>query len=429
MPKYTPTKLTIRFVENLPPAERDERGRVLSYSVRDTLVPGLMVVVNSNSKSFAVQRDFYAQERDASGRRIKLGTRRVRLGDAQQFLSIEAVRAKAAEVIASLKAGIDPNTKAPAQEVAQPAPAPAYTLGDAIDAYVEVCQRKGRRPSTISGYEKLARRYLQDWVGRPLEEVGNDPLGVDRLHRDITRDHGPVAANQTMRLIRAVYRSAARKRRDLPPCPTDAVDFNEERRRTLVVTDWAKFFDTVDGLRNPVTRSFYYFLALTGCRKGAAEAARVEHINWERGFIHIPDPKGGPKRAFDLPLGNRLLALLRAQVEDNKAVFGANYPWLFPSHFSSKGRITQAAVRGQGLVNPHAIRHSWASCATAAGLNPYEIKLILNHVIVDGATGTYLHSSAMGDALRKAAQRVEDYIFTRAGRNVVSLEAARKAVG
>ncbi|MCL7463377.1 integrase arm-type DNA-binding domain-containing protein [Pseudomonas sp. NW5] len=337
MPKYAPTKLTIRFVENLPPAERDPTsGRVLSYSVRDTLVPGLMVVVNANSKSFAVQRDFYAQERDASGRRIKLGTRRVRLGDAQQFLSIEAVRAKAAEVIASLKAGIDPNTKAPAQEVAQPAPAPAYTLGDAIDAYVEVCQRKGRRSSTISGYEKLAERYLGGWVGRPLEEVGNDPLGVDRLHRDITHDHGPVAANQTMRLLRAVYRSAARKMRNLPPCPTDAVDWNAENRRTLVVTDWAQFFDTMDGLRNPVTRSFYYFLALTGSRKGAAEAARAEHVNWERGFIHIPDPKGGPRRAFDLPLGNRLLALLRAQVEDNKAVFGANYPWLFPSHFSSK---------------------------------------------------------------------------------------------
>ena len=427
MPKYAPTKLTIRFVENLPPAERDPTsGRVLSYSVRDALVPGLMVVVNANSKSFAVQRDLYSEERDASGRRIKLGTRRVRLGDAQQFLSIEAVRAKAAEIIASLKAGIDPNTKAPAQEVAQPAPAPAYTLGDAIDAYVEVCQRKGRRPSTISGYEKLAERYLGGWVGRPLEEVGNDPLGVDRLHRDITRDHGPVAANQTMRLLRAVYRSAARKMRNLPPCPTDAVDWNAENRRTLVVTDWPAFWAAVQGLRNPVTRDWYLFLAFTGMRRGAASEARIEHLDLTNGFLYVPNPKGGPKRAFDLPLSGFLVDMLRQRVRENAKVFGPGYPWIFPSHTSQKGHITQSHVRHAGLVNPHALRHSFATAATAAGLDPFTIKLLLNHQL-PGVTGGYIHGSALGQTLKAAQERVTAYLLGQIHGNVVALP--RRAAG
>lgn len=232
MPKHKPTKLTIRFVEGLSWAEKDERGRVLSYSVRDTTTKGLMVVVHASSKVFAVQRDLYAQERDASGRRVKLGTRRVRLGELREFLSIEAVRAKAQEVIAQMKDGVDPSAK-PEPEGDKPRPA-AYTLGDAVDAYVEVCRRKGRMESTIGGYQELARRYLQNWLERPLEEVGNDPLGVDRLHREITKNHGPVAANQTIRLLRAVYRSAKRKMRNLPECPTTAVDFNVEKRRTLV---------------------------------------------------------------------------------------------------------------------------------------------------------------------------------------------------
>lgn len=79
-------------------------------------------MVNANSKSFAVQRDLYSEERDAQGRRVKLGTRRVRLGDAKQFLSIEAVRAKAQEVSAQLRAGIDPNKPAEPKGCARVAP-------------------------------------------------------------------------------------------------------------------------------------------------------------------------------------------------------------------------------------------------------------------------------------------------------------------
>lgn len=420
MPTLAPTKLTIRFVENLPHAERDPtNGRILSYSVRDTLMPGLMVVVNANTKSFAVQRDLYSEERDAQGRRVKLGTRRVRLGDAKGFLSIEAVRARAAEVIADLKAGIDPNQRyvTPAQA---PAPAPVYTLGNAIDAYVEVCQRKGRRPSTIAGYEKLAKLYLKGWLDRPLVAVGNDPLGVDQLHRDITRNHGPVVANQTMRLVRAVYRSAARKMRDLPPCPTDAVDFNEEKRRDTIVTNWPAFWAAVQGLRNPVTRDWYLFLAFTGMRRGAASEARIEHLDLENGFLHVPNPKGGPKRAFDLPLSGFLVDMLRQRVKENAEVFGKDYPWLFPSHTSGKGHLTQSHVRHAGLVNPHALRHSYATAAAAVGLDPFTIKLLLNHQL-PGVTGGYIHGSALGATLREAQGRVSAYLLGQIHGNVLAL--------
>lgn len=300
MPTFAPTKLTIRFVENLPHAERHPTtGRVLSYSVRDTLVPGLMIVVNANSKSFAVQRDLYSEERDAQGRRVKLGTRRVRLGDVRDFLSIEAVRAKAQEVIAQLKAGIDPNKPADPQPL--PEPKKEFTFAQALDSYIDRCERKARRPSTVLGYRNLFERYLKDWADRPLREIGDDTLGVDERHRTITKNNGPVAANQTMRLVRAVYRHARRKMRDLPPPPTDAVDFNDEKRRDVIVTDWPAFWAAVQGLRNPVTRDWYLFLAFTGMRRGAASEARIEHLDLENGFLHVPNPKGGPKRAFDLP--------------------------------------------------------------------------------------------------------------------------------
>lgn len=418
MAKFAPTKLTIRFVDNLPPAERDEHGRVLSYSVRDTLTPGLMVVVNANSKSFAVQRDLYSEDRDDQGRRVKLGTRRVRLGDAKQFLSIEAVRAKAQEVTAQLRAGIDPNK--PAEPEAMPVPKKEFTFGQALDSYIDRCERKARRPSTVQGYRNLFERYLKDWSDRPLREIGDDTLGVDERHRTITKNNGPVAANQTMRLVRAVYRHARRKVRDLPPPPTDAVDFNDEKRRSLIITNWPAFWAAVQGLRNPVTRDWYTFLAFTGMRRGAASEARVEHLDLVNGFLHVPNPKGGPKRAFDLPLSAFLVEMLRQRVEENAAVFGKDYPWLFPSHFSDKGHITQAHVTGEGLVNPHALRHSYATAAAAVGMDPFTIKLLLNHQL-PGVTGGYIHGSALGATLREAQGRVSAYLLGQIHGNVLPL--------
>lgn len=423
MAKFAPAKLTIRFVENLPSAERDERGRVLSYSVRDTLVPGLMVVVNANSKSFAVQRDLYSEERDAQGRRVKLGTRRIRLGDAKSFLSIEAVRAKAQEVIAQLRAGIDPNK--PAEPEMQPAPKKEFTFVQALESYIDRCERKARRPSTIKGYRNLFNRYFEDWADRPLKELGDDTLGVDERHRHITKHNGAVAANQAMRILRAVYRHARRKMRDLPPTPTDAVDFNDEKRRDLIVTDWPAFWAAVHGLRNPVTRDWYLFLAFTGMRRTAASEARIEHLNLDQGFLHVPNPKGGPKRAFDLPLSGFLVDMLRQRVKENAEVFGADYPWLFPSHFSDSGHLTEAHVKTKGLVNPHALRHSFATAATAAGLDPFAIKLLLNHQL-PGVTGGYIHSSALGATLREAQERVTAYLLGQIHRNVLPL--ARRAV-
>lgn len=418
MANYKPTKLTVRFVDALPWAERDERGRVLSYSVRDTLVKGLMVVVHASSKAYSVQRDLYALERDAQGRRVKLGTRRVRLGDTRDFLSIEAVRTKALEVIEQVRAGIDPNKPAVPE-----APKKEFTFAQALESYLDRCDRKARRPSTIDGYRNLFERYLKDWADRPLKELGDDTLGVDERHRTITKKNGPVAANQSMRLVRAVYRHARRKLRDLPPPPTDAVDFNDEKRRDVIITDWPAFWATVHELRNPVTRDWYLFLAFTGMRRGAASEARVEHLNLDKGFLHVPNPKGGPKRAFDLPLSGFLVEMLRNRVKENHEVFGEDYPWLFPSHNSATGYITQGLKSNKKLVNPHALRHSFATAATAAGLDPFAIKLLLNHQL-PGVTGGYIHGSALGVTLREAQERVTAYLLGQIHGNVLPL--ARK---
>lgn len=257
MPKYQPTRLTDAFVRELPFAGKDPiRGRILSCSVRDTDVKGLMVVVHQASKVYALQRDVYSRERDSSGRRIPLGTRRVNLGDAKLMMPDEA-RRRARKVIEEMDAGQDP------REARKPTPPPPkeLTFGTALAAYVQRCRVKARADSAIDGYEAITGRYLKDWTGRPLRVIGEDLDGVEQRHLDITKDHGPVCANHTMRLLRAVYRHARKKQRDLPPPPTEVIDFNAERKRTEVITGWPKWWARVHELRHPVVRDWWLFLA------------------------------------------------------------------------------------------------------------------------------------------------------------------------
>lgn len=52
MSKYKPTRLTEAFVEKVP---HEEKG----YTIRDTKVAGLLLVVNKRSKSYKIQRDLW----------------------------------------------------------------------------------------------------------------------------------------------------------------------------------------------------------------------------------------------------------------------------------------------------------------------------------------------------------------------------------
>ncbi|MBB5212624.1 tyrosine-type recombinase/integrase [Microbulbifer hydrolyticus] len=399
-------RLTLKNVGALPWAKRNEKGRVLSYSVRDTEVRGLMVTVHANSKVYTVQRDLYSAEKGPDGKRAMVGTRRVKLGDVRDFGTVDEARDKAREVIALMRQGIDPNK--PPEEPKKL----VYTLGMAAEGYLDSRERMGRQASTIKGYRKYLRLYLAHWADRPLEEIGHDTFGVDALHRSITKEHGPICANQTMRFLRAVYRYARRKQRDLPPPPTEAVDFNKEVGRKTFVQDWPSWWEAVQNLPSAIARDWYLFLAFTGMRRAAAGSARVEHFDPKNGFLHVPKPKGGEERAFDLPLSDYVVGLLQERIAENRAVFGEDCPWIFPSARSQSGHLTGVDARHLGLPSPHVMRHSFVTAAKAAGLADYDVKLLVNHKIGD-VTGGYIHGTELGDHLRRCTGRVTAYLQGR----------------
>jgi integrase len=167
-------------------------------------------------------------------------------------------------------------------------------------------------------------------------------------------------------------------------------------------------------LPNPIRRDFYLFILFTGLRRKSAAEIRWEHADLDKGMLLIPKPKGGTKRAFTLPLSDLPIEILRRRQSENEKLT-PNSPWAFPSDQSKTGHIVEPkltpAQKASMVVpfNVHGLRHTWITAANAAGLSPYDIKMLTNHMLPKGdVTAGYIGLHM--EALRASQQRVTDYL-------------------
>ena len=173
MPSNPPRKLTESFIKKLGFQDK-------SSVVRDTHTTGLMVAVNRHSKSYKVQRDLWRGQR---GRRKLIKTVRHTLGTTEE-MSLDEARTRAAEVIALVKRGVDPNAPYAAEG------ADTWTLEQLWREYLADMRARDLSERTISGYESHLEKHLADWRGLPLTELRRS-ICRER-HRRLTERRGAV---------------------------------------------------------------------------------------------------------------------------------------------------------------------------------------------------------------------------------------------
>lgn len=371
-------RITEAWVRSLPPG---------SGQFTDATLPGFMLVSGSKRATW------YAQALVRGGRQTKY-----RVGHWPDVPQVEA-RRMAADILAAMRRGEDP------REAERARRARSTTLGDALELHLDRRQLSSR---TAHGYRYAVEHYLGDWMRRTVEEIGRDRIGVRERHRRITQNSGRATADAVMRVLRAVYSRARREHPELPPNPCENVDFHGARRRSVDLAPerlraWGGAVLTL----KPVRRDLQLFTILTGMRRTAACEARIEHLDLERGCLRVPSPKGGEKRAFELPLSPPLIDLLRARAG------GRDWGWLFPS-IRLGTHIVDVRDDELGDLHGHALRHAYASIALEAGVPWAELKFLLNHSVAGmGVTGGYLH---LGLAhLRDMQARASAAILERIG--------------
>jgi Arm DNA-binding domain len=279
------------------------------YLARDTELKGFFVVIGKRKRTFAVQSDLRRGGKRASSIRVSVG-------DVTE-MSTRAARAIAKEYLALISQGRHPKDEKQT-DTASGSPnngsdglKVSITLRQAWQRYLEAhLIRKGRSEHTISGYRDHVERIFAEWLDTSLHELAMDPARVARKHDDVTKGNGPYMANGSMRTLRAVYNHARKTNKSLPrDNPADAVDWNEEERRDTGMgsADLKRWFMELAALDNPVRREFHLFTLLCGSRPTALQQIQPDHIDFRRRTLHIPKPKGGKKKAFDIPLSREMI--------------------------------------------------------------------------------------------------------------------------
>ncbi|MCK1462979.1 integrase family protein [Bradyrhizobium sp. 2] len=389
------------------------------YLARDTELKGFFVVVGKRKRTFTVQGDLRQNGKRASSVRVSIG-------DTSE-MSTRTARATAKEYLAQISKGKHPRA---AKEEVQPAaaseavpnsmPAVEITLREAWQRYLEAhLIRKGRSEKTISSYRDHVERVFMEWLDTPLRELGMDPARVAKKHDETTKTSGPYMANGSMRTLRAIYNHARKTNRSLPPDnPADAVDWNQEERRDTGMgnSDLKGWFAELAVLDNPVRREFHLFTLLSRSRPSALQEAKPAHIDFRRRTLHIPKPKGGSKRAFDIPLSRQMiLCLIRVLRFGRQMQPSQSQKWLFPAE-SASGHLAETKEDREVLSKwGNDLRQTFRMIATAAGVSEFDAKLLMNHSIPGVNAGYVTRHKLVEDHLRSQQQAISTVVFSALG--------------
>lgn len=375
--------------------------------VRDAELPGFFLKIGTRTKAFMVQGDLWRDDRRQS--------LTVKVGEAGKLPAREA-RAKAKVLLGSIADGIDPRPK----PAATPAPVittvgACPTLRLAWESYRDShMKRKGRSEGTISNYADHVERLLVDWLDTPLSVLGDDPALVKARHDKLTEENGPYIANGCMRSLRAIYNHARKTARSLPPeNPVLSVDWNVERRRdtAMGVDDLSPWLKELAALDNPIRREFHLFLLMTGSRPDPIKRARVEHLDLRRRILHIPKPKGGLDRAFDIPLSREMIRCLMRAIRIGRTAYPVQAEtWLFPADSGSGHLVEHKEDRRDLSKWGNDLRQTYRTIGQVAGVNDVDMHLLMNHSLPGVNAGYITRNKLLTDHLRVQQQRISSVV-------------------
>ena len=309
-------------------------------------------------------------------------------------LNPDQARARALEILACAKKGIDPRD-ADARREAEPSMA---DLGRRfLEEYVPVhC-----KPSTREEYRRSVRLFVDPVIGElRVPEVQRKDIAA--LHHGL-RDK-PYQANRTLGVLSKMFSLAevwGWRPDGSNPC-RHVKRYKEHKRERFLSPEETERLGQV--LREaeeemPSAVAAFRLLLLTGCRMSEIRDLRWEYVKDD--CIELPDAKTGGRV---VPLGPEARAVLSAipRDEDNPWVIAGRLPG---SHLTDLQRPWRRIRKQAGLedVRIHDLRHSFASRALALGESLTMIGKLLGHTQVQ-TTARYAHLAR--DSIQTAAARI-----------------------
>lgn len=282
----------------------------------------------------------------------------------------------------------------------------AWTIDRLWEEYTAQRVLKGLR-SDRSRYLNYIKPSLG---GKEPSKIG--PLDVDRLRLRNLKGKSPQTIKLSLRLLQRLSRFGAEKKLCDPiTFKIDVPKVFNTKTEDLTEDQIKKLLEVIEADTHPHAGDIMKLALYTGMRRGELFKLKWTDVDFERGFIHIRDPKGGPDQNIPLNDGARQTIARHFQTE-SPYVFGGRYGLPRDRVELAIRNIRRKAGLPEDFRPLHGLRHTYASMLASSGsVDLYTLQKLLCHKTPE-MTQRYAH--LRDETLKKASALASDLVTAAA---------------
>lgn len=313
--------------------------------------------------------------------------------------------AKAARIRAERIEGKRPSPK----EIREAAKAEdsRYTISRLWEEFKK--QKQGEL-KTFSDYYYDYHKYLEPNFGNK-EPDQIHPLDIDRFKRRVMKGTAPSTIRNKLALLSSIINFGA-KRRLCPSLPfkIERPKVDNETTENLTPEQLSRLLEVLNRDPNYRVAGAMKMALFTGMRVSEIFGLQWRDIDFQRGFIHIRDPKGGPDQK--IPLNDASRHLLENHPRTSDYIFPGPKGGRRLRADKAANRIKAEAGLPKDFRPFHGLRHVYATMLASSGkVDLYTLQKLLTHKSPQ-MTQRYAHlrDDAMKRAANLAGQLVDEAI-------------------
>ena len=282
------------------------------------------------------------------------------------------------------------------EKTAKEAKEAKWTIDRLFEEYIKGRPNNKARGVDMGRYEK----YLKGPFGSK-EPKHILPLDVDRLRIKLLKKLAPQTVKHILNLLTWIINFGVKKNL----CEGISFHIQKPTVSNLKTEDLSedqlkKLLKAIEKDSNEQIKNLVKMVLYTGMRRGELFKLKWKHVDFDRGFIHLVDPKGGPDQK--IPLNNEARALLSSHPKTKS-------PYVFPGRGGKQRVSAQAGVnkikKAAGLPKDfrplHGLRHFFASnLASSGAVDMYVLQKLLTH---KSPLMTQRYAHLRDQALKKAS--------------------------
>ncbi len=253
------------------------------------------------------------------------------------------------------------------------------TVGHLLDDWFDQNEKMWKRPKQMEGYIRRLTADDPHIVAMNIHVV--DLMIVRRSLKNYAGNHGNVAANRLMEILKQVFKHAVQvgylKYSPIVDLTRKVVGGIEKTRERVLTDDEMRLVYSTDRHTD-----LFRFLLLTGQRIRESQLATWEHITGDRLFIPAANNKSG--RDHWVALSHQAQELLNSMPHDRGKIFGSTSETAVQAYLKrwclrKKIGENNQETKHQGAFTPHDLRRTFATRLNELKVGPHIVEKILNH--------------------------------------------------